>query len=264
MYWPFDIETIPDGELIKQCVFPGKTINRFEAIEAYQEELLEKSDGRSDFIPYTYHLPVSVAVGIVNEQFELEAIKTFDRPTFNPETISRRFWKHVESKRPCLVTFNGRGFDLPVMEQMAYKFGISLPHWHQKTKYPSDSPRNRYQTHSHIDLQEFLTNFGSARSYTGGLNLASNIIGAPGKIDTKGSMVWDLYKEGNHEAIDDYCICDILDTYWCFLRSRVVTCQLTLEREAQIRTQAMDVISQASETYPVLNTWLEHLTKEDA
>ncbi|MGH7194991.1 MAG: 3'-5' exonuclease, partial [Candidatus Saccharimonadales bacterium] len=102
-----------------------------------------------------------------------------------------------------------------------------------------DQPRNRYNLEAHIDLQELLTNFGCTR-FTGGLNLAANLLGKPGKMDVQGHMVQDLYNEQKLAEINDYCRCDVLDTYFVFLRSRVLVGQLTLEQEqvriAEIKT----------------------------
>ena len=78
-----------------------------------------------------------------------------------------------------------------------------------------------------------MTNFGSTR-FNGGLNLAANLLGKPGKMDVHGDMVQDLYDAGRLAEINDYCRCDVLDTYFVFLRSRVLFGQLTLEAEQQI------------------------------
>ena len=74
---------------------------------------------------------------------------------------------------------------------------------------------------AHLDLQELLTNFGSTR-FNGGLNLAANLLGKPGKMDVQGHMVQDMYEAGKLAEINDYCRCDVLDTYFVFLRSRVL------------------------------------------
>src|SRR6185295_2502301 len=83
---------------------------------------------------------------------------------------------------------------------------------------------------AHMDLHELLTNFGSSR-FTGGLSLAANLLGKPGKMDVQGDMVQDLFNAGKLAEINDYCRCDVLDTYFVFLRTRVLLGQLTLEQE---------------------------------
>ena len=66
------------------------------------------------------------------------------------------------------------------------------------------------------------------------MNLAANLIGKPGKMDVQGHMVQDLYDAGQLAEINDYCRCDVLDTYFVFLRTRVLIGQLTIEAEQAI------------------------------
>ncbi len=74
-----------------------------------------------------------------------------------------------------------------------------------------------------------LTNFGSSRS-NGGLNLAANLLGKPGKMSIQGDMVQDLADAGKLDDIRDYCRCDVLDTYFVFA-FRVLVGELTLKEE---------------------------------
>jgi predicted PolB exonuclease-like 3'-5' exonuclease len=99
------------------------------------------------------------------------------------------------------------------------------------------------QTQAHLDLQDFIGNQG-ATHVNGGLNLCAQLIGAPGKMDTKGSMVQDLWERGERERIDDYCQCDALDTYFVFLRTRVLTGHITLAEERRLVTHAQGWIEQ--------------------
>ncbi|MEL0094524.1 MAG: 3'-5' exonuclease [Planctomycetaceae bacterium] len=254
-YLVFDIETVPDGELISRVRYPGQTLDPKQAIEKYQQELLEKNG--SDFIPYTYHLPVSVVIGKINNNYELEDLVALDEQEGRPHLITRHFWKGWEKYEATLVTFNGRGFDIPVMELGAFRYGISLKKWFQLNARSFEQPRNRFNLRSHFDLQEVLTNHGASRMY-GGLNLIANLIGKPGKMDVAGDMVLQLYHEGNLQRINDYCRCDVLDTYFVFLRTSVMTGALTLEREQQIVRNTRQWLEDKSEALPIYKQYLEH------
>jgi len=254
-YLVFDIETVPDGELISRVRYPGQALEPKQAIEKYQQELLEKNG--SDFIPYTYHLPVSVVIGKVNNNYELEDLVALDEQQGRPHLITRHFWKGWEKYEATLVTFNGRGFDIPVMELGAFRYGISLKKWFQLNARNFDQPRNRFNLKSHFDLQEVLTNHGASRMY-GGLNLIANLIGKPGKMDVAGDMVLQLYHEGNLQRINDYCRCDVLDTYFVFLRTTVMTGGLPLEREQQIVRNTRQWLEDKSEAMPIYKQYLEH------
>lgn len=236
----FDIETVVDGRLVQLSRYPDEPqLTPAEAVVRYRAQLLEQTGGRSDFIPHTYHLPVSVAIARVGEDYQLLDVKNLDRPRFRPQVIARTFWngwrKHLERHRgepPCFVTFNGRFFDLPVMEQCAMRFGIPVPEWFTMNGPGYQQPRNRYNQTFHFDVQEFITN-GGATHANGGLDLYAKLVGGVGKMDTKGHMVQELWERGERERIDDYCTCDAIDTYLVFLRCMTVLGRITPEAEAQ-------------------------------
>ena len=232
-YLVFDTESVADALLVAKLRYAAEGLTPEEAVRRYRDELMEKYE--SDFIPYSFQVPISVVVGKVTAEFHLEDIVVLDEPQFRPHVITENFWRGWEKyHRPTLVSFNGRGFDLPLLELAAFRYGISVPGWFQGTgKSAYDQPRNRFNVSAHIDLYELLTNSGATR-FTGGLNLAANILGKPGKMSVQGDMVQDMYDAGRLAEINDYCRCDVLDTYFVFLRSRVLLGQLTLEGEQKL------------------------------
>jgi hypothetical protein len=231
-YFVFDLESVADGALVSRLHYPGEMLDPTAAIERYRAELLAKNG--SDFIPYTFQYPTAVAIAKVAVDFRLLDLVVLDEPKFRPHVITENFWRGWDHyRRPTLVSFNGRGFDIPLLELAAFRYGISLPGWFLPRARSNEQPRNRYNTTSHIDLMELLTNFGSSR-FTGGLNLAANLLGKPGKMDVQGHMVQDLFNAGRLTEINDYCRCDVLDTYFVFLRSRVLIGELTQAQEHEL------------------------------
>jgi 3'-5' exonuclease len=254
-YLVFDIESVADAPLVAKLRYPGESLAPAEAVRRYRAELLTKFE--SDFIPYTFQVPISVAVGKVSADFRLSDVVVLDEPQFRPHVITENFWRGWEKyQRPTLVSFNGRGFDVPLLELSAFRYGLSLPGWFQATPKPSEQSRNRYNTAAHIDLCELLTNFGSSR-FNGGLNLAANLLGKPGKMDVQGNMVQDLYDAGRLAEINDYCRCDVLDTYFVFLRSRVLIGQLTIENEHAIVEEVKVWMQQKTPQCPAYQHYLE-------
>ncbi len=254
-YLVFDIESVADGPLVAKLHYPGKGLEPAEAVRRYRDELMEKYE--SDFIPYTFQVPVSVAAGKVARDFRLLDVVVLDEPQFRPHVITENFWRGWEKyRRPTLVSFNGRGFDVPLLELAAFRFGVSLPGWFQNEAKQYDQPRNRFNTKSHIDLCELLTNFGSTR-FKGGLNLAANLLGKPGKMDIQGDMVQDMYDAGKLAEINDYCRCDVLDTYFVFLRTRVVMGQLRLDAEQQIIAETKQWLEQRADEIAAYRHYLE-------
>lgn len=231
-YLLFDVESIADGALISKTRYPGSGYSDAQAIAMFRQELLDES-GR-DFIPFTYHLPIVVVIAKLREDFSLMEIVSLDEPLHRPEMIARNFWLGWERYGfPTWVTFNGRTFDLPLMELSAFRYGISVPAWFNLHDRTYSQNRNRYNLESHIDLHEVLTNYGSTW-FRGGLNLAAALVNKPGKIDVQGDMVLDLYRAGRLNEISEYCRCDVLDTYFVFLRVQVLMGRITREREEEL------------------------------
>jgi hypothetical protein len=202
-------------------------------------------------------VPVSVAVAKVGADFRLIDLVVLDEPDFRPHVITENFWRGWEKYgRPTLVSFNGRSFDLPLLELAAFRYGLSAPAWFHAAGKSFEQPRNRFNTQAHVDLCELLTNFGATR-FTGGLNLAANVLGKPGKMDVEGHMVQDLYNAGQLARINDYCRCDVLDTYFVYLRTRVLCGQLTLEAEQTIVAETKQWLAERADQVEAYRLYLD-------
>lgn len=228
-YLIFDVESVTDGKLVSQLRFPGESFAPNAAVAKWKTQLLDETG--KDFVPYTFHIPTAIVLAKVSETFELLDIAALSEVNFRPAEIVERFWRGWETYgRPTFVTFNGRSFDVPLLELSAFRYGLAIPGWFSPLSKNYDQPRSRYNQSAHIDLQDIFTNFGTTR-FTGGLNLAANIIGKPGKMDVRGDMVEEMHEAGKFQEIEDYCRCDVLDTYFVFLRTRVLMGYLTLTDE---------------------------------
>jgi predicted PolB exonuclease-like 3'-5' exonuclease len=255
-YLVFDIESVADGALVSKLRYPKEQLPPSEAIRRYREELLERYE--TDFIPYTYQIPVSVVVAKVGEDFRLIDLVALDEPEYRPHVITQKFWKGWEAyRRPTLVTFNGRTFDAPLMELAAFRYGLSLPGWFDTSGKSYEQPRNRYNISVHIDLHDVLTNYGAVR-FSGGLNLAAALLGKPGKFGVQGDMVQDLYDRGRVAEINDYCRCDVLDTYFVFLRTAVLLGQLPLAEEQEIVAETKQWLVERSADAAAYRDYLAH------
>ncbi len=255
-YLVFDVESVADPELVARLRYPGQNLSGEEAVRRYRAELMEKYD--SDFIPYTFQVPVAVAIAKVTADFRLVDLVVLDEPNYRPPVITQTFWRGWEAyRRPTLVSFNGRAFDIPLLELAAFRYGVSVPGWFDSNLRAMDQPRNRYNTQAHLDLCDLLTNFGSAR-FNGGLNLVANLLGKPGKMEIEGHMVQDLYFAGQLDRINDYCRCDVLDTYFVFLRTRVLVGELDLATEQERVREARAFLESRADQVPGYRMYLAH------
>jgi hypothetical protein len=254
-YLVFDVESVADGQLIADTRFPELSLSPEAAVRRFRNELL--MSGGKDFIPYTYQIPVVVVIAKLRADFSLIEIVSLDQPQHRPHVITKLFWSgwsHYE--HPTWVTFNGRTFDLPLMEQAAFRFGIPIPQWFNLSDRSQEQFRYRYNLQSHFDLQELLTNFGTTW-FRGGLNLAAGMLGKPGKMDVQGDMVYDYYRQGRVAEIDQYCRCDVLDTYFVLLRSCVLLGKLTLEEERERIETARCMIEAQCDQQPAYRQYLD-------
>jgi predicted PolB exonuclease-like 3'-5' exonuclease len=255
-YLPFDIEAIADGDLVSRIRYPGQRLSADEAIAKYRAELMAET-GR-DVLPTTFMLPISVAIAKVDAHYQLLDLVTLDAPKYRPAVITRLFWQGWNHyQRPTLVSFNGRGYDLPVLELAAFRYGYAVPAWFNVQARSYEQARNRYNAEAHLDLYDLLSNFGAARM-AGGLNLLANLIGKPGKTGIDGSKVQDMYNAGQLAEINDYCRCDVLDTYFVFLRTRVLLGKLTLEAEHKLVAHAKEFLERQAATVPAYAEYLSH------
>jgi predicted PolB exonuclease-like 3'-5' exonuclease len=250
----FDVESVADGELVSKVRYPGQGMTAAAAIATYQDELIENSG--TTFIPHTFQIPVAVVIAKVAPDLRLLNLVSLDEPHFRPHVITEHFWRGWEAyKYPQWVTFNGRSFDIPLMELAAFRYGISLRKWFGGDGYKS--LRNRYNTTAHLDLQDMLTNFGAARC-NGGLNLVAQLLGKPGKLDTRGDQVQQMFDAGQTTAISDYCRCDVLDTYFVFLRTQVLMGNASIDQEAELVALAKEWIQQRADECEAYRCYLEN------
>jgi predicted PolB exonuclease-like 3'-5' exonuclease len=244
-----DTESIPDGQLLERVKYPNEGLTAEEAIERARQEAREQSSTGSDFIPVTFQIPVAVCVLRVACDYTLQALTCVDAPDYRPEEIVRKFWLGASRYRAKLVTFNGRGFDLPLLELAAFRFGCcARDHFYNS--------RNRYNG-NHLDLFDWMSNYGACR-LSGGLNLLAKLLGKPGKMEVAGDQVYGLYRAGQLQEINDYCMFDTLDTYFVFLRTRVLLGELTLGQELDLVRQARAWLEGRSEEIPPLQNYLNH------
>jgi predicted PolB exonuclease-like 3'-5' exonuclease len=254
-YFIIDTESVPDGKLLAQVKYPADNLRPEEAIARAQGEAREASASGSDFLPVSFQIPVAACVLRVATDYTLQNVACLDAPQFRPRKIVENFWAGVASYRTKyrdrikLVTFNGRGFDLPLLELAAFRYGTN-------GKEHFSSSRRRFDGW-HLDLMDWLTNFNAYR-LVGGLNLLSKLLGKPGKMEVKGDMVYQLHLAGKAQEINDYCIFDTLDTFFVFLRTRVLTGELTLEDEHVAVLKAKEWIKSKTAEIPALQQYLDN------
>jgi len=137
----------------------------------------------------------------------------------------RDFSKLLEERRPCLVTFNGRSFDMPVIATRCLRHGVPLRHY-----YRSRDVRYRFTPDGHLDVMDYIADFGAAKSSR--LDVIAKLCGMPGKVGIDGKDVGPMVHAGRLQEVRDYCLCDVVQTAGVFLRVQLIRGEL--EREAYV------------------------------
>ena len=152
-YLVFDVEAVADGDLVSKIRYPKDSLSAAEAIARYRAELVAERGEGKDFIPYTFMLPISVAVAKIDAAYRLLDLALLDAPHYRPHVITRGFWQGwAHYGRPTFVTFNGRGYDLPLLELSAFRYGYPQPAWFNVHDKSFEQSRNRYNIDAHLDL----------------------------------------------------------------------------------------------------------------
>jgi 3'-5' exonuclease len=247
-----DCESIPDGKLLNMVKYGTQGLTGEQAVEKAREEARQNSNSGSDFIPHTFQVPVAVCVVRVAADFSLQAVACLDSPLYRPREIVKKFWLGLSFyTRTKLVTFNGRSFDLPLLELAAFRYGFPAKDYFARG-------RNRFN--GDLDLMDWMTNYGACRGFAGGLDLLAKMLGKPGKMEVYGDQVYGMYRSGRYQEINDYCMFDTLDTYFVFLRTRILTGDVTPEQEAELVAKAKKTLAAQTRDLPALQHYLDNWT----
>jgi predicted PolB exonuclease-like 3'-5' exonuclease len=132
------------------------------------------------------------------------------------------FAKFIEDRRPTIVTWNGRGFDMPVIASRCLRHGITLRHY-----YSSRDVRYRFSPEGHLDLMDYIADFGAAKPAK--LDIVAKLIGMPGKVGVAGKDVGPMVHAGKVQEVRNYCLCDVVQTAAIFLRVELLRGELDKE-----------------------------------
>ena len=229
----FDIETIPDVEFGRRMWDLGD-ISDEDVATAMSFKQLQKSG--SEFLPLHQHRVVAISVALRTGD-SLRVWSLGDEDADEAELV-RRFFDGIERYTPDLVSWNGSGFDLPVLHYRALKHGIQAPRYWETGDSNRDFKWNNYLSRfhwRHVDLMDVLAGF-QVRGRAS-LDQTAVLLGFPGKLGMSGDKVWGKFVAGAIGEIRDYCETDVLNTWLVYLRFEFMRGNLDaadLEREYRL------------------------------
>jgi hypothetical protein len=210
----FDIETIPDVDFGRRMWdLDGLSDEDVGSAMAFKQ----KQKTGSEFLPLHQQRIVAISVALRSgDNFRVWSLG--DESSDEKELISR-FYAGIERYAPVLVSWNGSGFDLPVLHYRALKNEVQAPTYWDVGEHNRETKFNNYlgRFHwRHIDLMDVLAGYqGRGRA---SLDQMAVMLGFPGKLGMSGDKVWPCWLDGGVKDIRDYCETDVLNTYLVFLR----------------------------------------------
>ena len=205
----FDIETIPDVEALRSVYGISDAVGDDDAYGFVCR--LQRQKGYSDFLPLPLHRVAVISCALLEQaSFRLFSLETC---TDGEAEVVRRFYAGVEKYKPRLYSWNGGGFDLPVLHYRALKFGIVAETYWETGDNIKEFKWNNYVSRyhdRHLDLMDTLSRYQMRAA--GGLDTVSKLCGLPGKIGMDGGQVWDSWRREDYEGIRFYCETDTVNT----------------------------------------------------
>jgi len=211
----FDIETVPD-------VVSGRRLYGLDGLDDADVANVmfhkrRQETGEHEFL--RLHLQRVVAISAVVRSGDLLKVWSLGDPDAPEEELVRRFFDGIEKFTPNLVSWNGSGFDLPVLHYRALLHGIPAPRYWETGDEDSAFRWNNYlgRFHwRHTDLMDVLAGYQPRASAP--LDEIASMLRFPGKLGMDGSRVWGSFLAGDIAGIRNYCETDVLNTYLVYLR----------------------------------------------
>ena len=215
----FDIESVPDYEAGRKIHKLTDDLSDKDVVKAMQHLQFQKSG--SEFMPL--HLQKIVAISVLFENRDQLKVWSLGNKDSDEEEIIKRFFEGIEQHTPTLVSWNGGGFDLPVLNYRSLVHGVQAPRYWETGDDDSSFRYNNYISRfhwRHTDLMDVLANFQPRAGAK--LDQIATMLGFPGKFGMDGSQVWDKFQEGAIDEIRNYCETDVLNTYLVYLQFEMI------------------------------------------
>jgi predicted PolB exonuclease-like 3'-5' exonuclease len=223
----FDIETIPDIDgLRKLHGLDAGIADKDVADMAFQ---LRRQSSGNDFLPL--HLQRVVTIACALRDRDTFRVWSFGEPEDTEASLIQRFFDGIERYAPQIVSWNGGGFDLPVLHYRGLIHGVRAARYWDLGDDDRDFKWNNYISRyhmRHLDLMDLLALYQPRAAVR--LDQIAQLIGFPGKLGMDGSQVWDAYQAGKIAEIRHYCETDVVNTYLVYLRFQMMRGALTGER----------------------------------
>jgi len=248
----FDIETVPDVE-------GGRRLYDLEGLDDREVANImfhkRRQETGNDFL----RLPVQkiVAISVVLRSQDRLAVWSLGDEDAGEKEIIERFFSGIDKYIPTIVSWNGKGFDLPVLNYRSLIHGVAAPRYWEIGEHDQSFKWNNYLSRyhrRHTDLMDVIA--GYENRATAPLDQVASLLGFPGKMGMSGAKVWDYYQQGRIADIRNYCETDVLNTYLVYLRFQLINGSLNKDEYEQEIERVRSTLTE--ENRPHFNEFLDN------
>jgi predicted PolB exonuclease-like 3'-5' exonuclease len=252
----FDLETIPDIAGIRRARGVAADLPDASVYDWFAQQ--RRAQSGNDFPPHHFHRIVAIACTL-REGANLR-VWSLGEAADPEEELIRRFFDGIERYTPQLVSWNGGGFDLPVLHHRALIHGIrAARYWDwgdDDREFRYNNYLGRYQ-HRHLDLMDVLAAY-QPRAFAS-LDDMARLCGFPGKLGMRGDEVHAAIRDGRIDEVRAYCETDALHTYLLYLRFQLMRGALAAGEYSKEVSLAREKIAASDAAH-----WAEFLAAWDA
>jgi predicted PolB exonuclease-like 3'-5' exonuclease len=220
----FDIETVPDVAGLRRARDVPADLSDAGVLDWSAQQ--RRAQTGSEFLPL--HLQKVVAIACALRDRAGFKIASVGSPEDAEPELIRRFFDLVDRHVPQLVSWNGGGFDLPVLNHRALIHGVTAAKFWEwgddDREFRYNSYLGRYHTR-HLDLMDVLAMYQPRAS--AGLDAMARLCGFPGKLGMDGGEVHAAIQQGRIDHVRRYCETDVMNTYLLYLRFRLLRGELS-------------------------------------
>jgi predicted PolB exonuclease-like 3'-5' exonuclease len=249
----FDIETVPDVEGIRRLHgLDDKLTDKEVAEMAFQ---LRRQATGGDFLQLHLHRVVAISCALRDR--DTFRVWSLGGEEDGEDVLIQRFFDGVAKYTPQLVSWNGGGFDLPVLHYRGLVHGVKARRYWDMGDDDREFRFNNYISRyhqRHLDLMDLLALYQPRANAP--LDDLAQLLGLPGKLGLDGSKVWEAFLAGRLADIRRYCEADVVNTYLVFLRFQLMREALTAEQHRKECDLVRETLSKSAEPH-----WKEFLAR---
>jgi predicted PolB exonuclease-like 3'-5' exonuclease len=242
----FDIETVPDVDGLRKLYELAPELSDDDVAEAAFQRRRQATGG--DFLQLHLHRVVTIACALRDR--DSFRVWSLGEPEDTEGSMIQRFFDGIEKYTPQIVSWNGGGFDLPVLHYRGLIHGVCAGRYWDLGENDRDFKWNnyisRYHTR-HLDMMDLLALYQPRANAP--LDELAQLAGFPGKLGMDGSRVWDAYRRGDIASIRQYCETDVVNTFLVFLRFQLLRGLFTEEQCGEDCALVRDVLGRSRATH---------------